>query len=359
MNVFGRINMKINHEPKYDYKNVFLIPQYGKISSRSEIDTSSYIVDKKHTSTSISWKLDVPVISANMDTVTDGNMALAISKAGAAGAIHRFMSIEENVRQFEMVQSENHPCFISIGVNEESKERAHVLYKAGARRFIIDIAHGHSAMMKEMIQHMRKSFGDSVFIMAGNTATMAGCLDLIAWGADAVKIGIGPGAVCTTKNVTGVTVPQFSAIADICTDENKAKLYKVYKNSNNASLEFPIMVADGGIQEIGDIAKAIGAGADMVMCGRLFASCVEAPGPRINGKKVYRGMASKDAMLTIKEASQLPTPEGISTVLEMSGETIAEVVKHIKGGLQSAISYSNAKNIKEFQSNAVYGVRKS
>lgn len=349
--------MKINHEPKYDFKNVFLIPQYGKVTSRTQVNTSVVLrecEDGDH------FKVDVPIMSANMDTVTDGNMALHIWRAGGIGGIHRFMSIEENVAQFKFVKNEGGSCFVSVGVNPESRLRATALYDAGARYFIIDIAHGDSLMMKEMLEFMREKFGRYVYIMAGNIATQQGCENLITWGADAVKIGIGPGAVCTTKNVTGVTIPQFSAVADVCTEENKKKYTELHKqNKKNHFGGRLLLVADGGVQEIGDIAKAIGAGADMVMCGRLFASCDEAPGPRINGKKVYRGMASKDAMLTIKEAGQLPTPEGISTVLEITGETVTEVVKHIKGGLQSAISYSNAKNIKEFQDNATFGVRKS
>lgn len=348
--------MIINHEPKYSYKDVFIQPQYGKVATRSDVDTK-VILDSVH-----DISLDVPVMSANMDTVTDGTMALAMYKAGGIGAIHRFMSIDENVKQFEYVKSEGGKCFVSIGVNPESKDRADALFRAGARHFIIDIAHGHSVMMKDMLTHMRKMYGTYTFLMAGNVASVEGVSDLICWGADAVKIGIGPGAVCTTKNVTGVTVPQFSAVADLCSWELKqvySNLYaEVGKNSVNYMIDRPLMVADGGIQEIGDIAKALGAGADLVMCGRLFASCQEAPGPRINGQKVYRGMASKDAMLTIREASALPTPEGISTVLEITGETANDVVKHIKGGLQSSMSYSTANNLDEFRNNVVFGVRK-
>lgn len=349
--------MKIHKEVEnLDYKNVFIYPQYSDITSRTQVDTS--LVLKEGLLGSPDFKLDVPVMSANMDTVTDGNMALAIWRAGGIGAVHRFMSIEENVAQFERVQNEDGQCFVSVGVNSDSKERAEALFKAGARNFIIDIAHGHSLMMKDMIKFMRQKFGVYTFIMAGNVATPEGCLDLISWGADAVKIGIGPGAVCTTKNITGVTVPQFSAVMDCARDINQRIYLDKYKQAHNHMLEKPLLVADGGIQEIGDIAKALGLGADLVMSGRLFASCQEAPGPRINGMKVYRGMASKDAMLTIKDAAVLPTPEGISTVLDISGETVGDVVKHIKGGLQSSMSYSNARNLEEFRKNVSFGVRK-
>jgi IMP dehydrogenase len=295
-----------------------------------------------------------------MDTVTDAQMAIAMWNAGGIGAIHRFMSIEQNLREWEAVKAEGCCAFVSVGVNSDSRERAAALYKAGARHFIIDIAHGHSKMMKDMIKWIRSGCGLYAYIMAGNIATPEGALDLFSWGADAVKIGIGPGAVCTTKNVTGVTVPQFSAIQNVCAPENREKYSQVFRKDgyiDNHNGTFPILVADGGLQEFGDIAKALGAGADLVMSGRLFAACREAPGPRINGRKVYRGMASVDAMLTIKEASVLPTPEGISTVLDTSEETVAQVVKHIKGGLQSSMSYSNSRTLKEFRSNVRFGVR--
>ncbi len=328
-------------EKKFQYSEVFIYPQYSEITSRSQVNVSSQL--DEHTS------LDTPVISANMDTVTDGRMALAMWKAGAFGAIHRFMTPGEQLREYEIVKDGHGKCFVSVGVSGDAVERAEMLYKAGARYFIIDIAHGHSLMMKETIESIRNISSD-VFIMAGNVATRKAVEDLAFWGADAVKIGIGPGAVCTTKNVTGVTVPQFSAVYDCCyTGKNHS-----IKTRKGNSLKF---VADGGLQEIGDIAKALGAGADFVMSGRMFAGCSETPGPRVNGKKVYRGMASRDAMLTIRSEKQLPTPEGISTFIEENEETAEKVVAHIQGGLRSAFSYSNARNLDEFKRNVKFGIR--
>jgi IMP dehydrogenase len=318
-----------------DYKDVFLVPQYSEVTSRSQVSTSVHIGD---------MKIDVPVISANMDTVTAGEMAHAMSEGGAIGAIHRFMDVEQNIREFVLARGKTNPCFVSIGVNEESKERAVALYNAGARNFVIDIAHGHSRMMRDMTTWLRGKYSD-VYIMAGNVATGQAVMDLVSWGANAVKVGIGPGNVCTTKNVTGVTVPQFSAVKECA---------NVVRGMNGHK---PLIVADGGITEIGDIAKAIGAGADLVMCGRLFASAREAPGERIGGKKVYRGMASKDAMLTIRNASSLPTAEGVSTLIDASEHSAVDIVNQIKGGLQSSFSYSNARNLCEFQMNAKFGVR--
>ncbi len=325
-----------------DYKDLYLVPQYSEITSRQEVNTGQYI-DQGLT-------ISIPAISANMDTVTDGHMALCMARAGGVGAIHRFMSVEQNVEEFLIPHNEGQKCFVSIGVNMESKERAKALWSAGARYFVVDIAHGHSVMMKNLVSWMRQTWGNDPYIVAGNVATPEGVHDLFSWGADAVKIGIGPGAVCTTKNVTGVTVPQALAVKNCCAE---------YKNNYRLSLTNrpALLIADGGVSEIGDIAKALALGANLVMCGKLFAGCKEAPGPRVNGRKVYRGMASRDAMLTIKDANLLPTPEGISTFVEESEQSAAEVVQHIRGGLQSAFSYANSRNLSEFQRFAKIGVR--
>lgn len=319
-----------------DYKDVYIIPQYSTITSRSSVDVSGEIFNN--------IVLDVPVISANMDTITEHEMARAMYHGGGAGALHRFMSIEENINQYKLFLFSDNPqpdqiCLVSVGVNGDSKERADKLYEAGARYFIVDIAHGHSKQMKDMINHV-KHF-PATFVMAGNIATTEAAEDLATWGADALKVGIGPGAACLTKNVTGVTVPQLTAVWNVV----------------GAATNLPI-IADGGITEIGDIAKAIGAGANAVMCGRLFAACSETPGPRINGKKLYRGMASRSAMVKIKPADNLPTAEGAELIIDDEPTKAYDVLAHIKGGLQSSFSYVNAKNVDEFWQNVKFGRRK-
>ena len=335
----------------YDYKDVYIKPQFSDILTRKQVDTSVVFDD--------GLKINVPVMSANMDTVTDGKMALAMYKAGGIGAIHRFMSVEQNIDEFLVVKKAGGQCFVSIGVNEESLGRFDKLFEYGARYFIIDIAHGHSIMMRNTVSAIRARYGNVPYIMGGNVASPEGVKDLLLWGCDAVKVGIGPGNVCLTKNVTGVTVPQFTAVME-STKPGKIK----YKNSSShldktVSGRQPLVVADGGVSEIGDIAKALGAGADLVMCGRLFAECSETPGPRVNGQKVYRGMASRDAMLTIRDSASLPTPEGKSVLIDASSETSAtEVVKHIQGGLQSAFSYTNARNLIEFGKKCQFGYRR-
>ena len=325
--------MNFIYNTELDYKDVFIYPQYSEVESRTLVDTTSTIYPNKVV-------LKVPIISANMDTITGSDLAWSMAQQGAIGALHRFMSIEDNVKEY--IKIGNNFAFVSIGVNGDTKDRAKALYEAGARFFIIDIAHGHSKMMKETIDWLRTTYLD-VIVMAGNVATLEGVVDLYKAGAQIVKVGIGPGSVCLTKNVTGVTRPQFSAIME-CAKAKEACNVKI--------------VADGGVKEIGDIVKAIGAGADAVMSGRLFANCREACGPTMNGKKVYRGMASKDAMKVIKDEDKLPTPEGASIVIDEPIMDAAEIIKHIQGGLQSAFSYCNAKDITEFRNNVTFGLKR-
>jgi len=277
-------------------------------------------------------------------------MATAMYGSGGIGALHRFMPIQDNVDMYLKATTtiSGSKTFVSVGVNRDSKERTQALYDVGARYFVIDIAHGHSKMMKEMIEWFKCQYND-VFLMAGNVATKEGAFDLAYWGADAIKIGIGPGAVCLTKNVTGVTVPQLEAIQNCAFAENKWSLLM--------RGEFPLLVADGGIREYGDVAKAIAAGADMVMIGGMFAGTDESPGQVVNGKKVYRGMASRDAMRAIRPSESMPTPEGTSILVERKGP-VSAIVQDIAGGLKSAFSYSNARNISEFHSRARFGIKK-
>lgn len=339
--------MSVQNLDGLDFKDVYLIPRYSEIETRSQVDIGITLPKNIFGEP---WKIEVPVISSNMDTVTGGYMAKAMYDAGGLGALHRFMTIEENIKQYELVRGHRVPsdCFVSVGVNRDSKERTQELYKAGARYFVIDIAHGHSKMMKDMITWIKSEFSD-VFLMAGNVATGQGAYDLASWGSDAVKVGIGPGAVCLTKNVTGVTVPQLGAIDDC------ANWFRYHERKSG--FKKPLLIADGGVREYGDVAKAIGAGADMVMIGGLFAGTDEAPGELINGKKVYRGMASRDAMRVIRVGESMPTPEGTSVLIDTKGP-VKNIVQDIAGGLRSAFSYSNARTMREFQKQAKFGIKR-
>jgi IMP dehydrogenase len=323
----------------YEYDDVFIKPRYSTVLSRKEVSTA-VTLESKDSCHKIT--IDVPVISANMDTITESGMTKALAEAGAIGSLHRFMSIEENVSEF----NKETKCFVSIGVNRDWKERAIALHNAGARFFIVDIAHGHSKMMKNSVRWLREQFGKDIFIMAGNVGTPEAVGDLDDWTVDAIKVGIGGGFVCETKNVTGVNTPMFSTIAECAKATDK-----------------PI-IADGGARAYGDIAKALGAGASAVMSGYFFAGSPETPDrtrqydPSTGSyKHIYRGMASKDAMNVIREQVNMPTPEGRTT--ETSEKpSVKFIVNEIAGGLRSAFSYVGARNFNEFQSKVIFGYRR-
>lgn len=339
---------KMTTTPRYSFNDVFIEPKYSLVRSRKDVDTSFQL-----------WgtKIDVPVISANMDTVTDGEMAAEMANAGALGAIHRFLSVKDQVLEFRSFLERTNvtpgslaPCLVAIGTKEEERERFEALYQAGARWFVVDIAHGASYNMETMVEWLnnQRATDQSVKILAGNVATSACARTLIEMGVDGIKVGIGPGAVCTTKNVTGVTVPQFSAIMDCV-------------NATRSVSQDVVVVADGGIVEYGDIAKALGAGADLVMSGKLFVQTTSSVAYRKHGgndfdEVMYRGMASVEAM-SFFHREDLPTPEGKSTKLKATGLSATKTVSAIKGALQSSFSYSNSLNLPAFQKNCTFGVR--
>jgi IMP dehydrogenase len=193
-----------------NYDDVFIIPKYSTIASRKEVDISTKINNQI---------VKVPIVNANMETIADEYLCSEVRNAGGVAALHRFQDIESACIEYLQVviqginKNVDSPIFVSIGVNRDYKERAQELYKAGARDFIVDIAHGDSYQMKSTIQWMKSNLPEC-FIMAGNVATEEAVRHLGLWGADAVKVGIGNGAVCTTKNITGITVPMFSSLQD-------------------------------------------------------------------------------------------------------------------------------------------------
>jgi len=334
--------MKIdpNFSAAYNYDDVFIVPKFSDIKSRTNVDITTRVESK-------TW--NVPIMPANMLSVMTDDMARAVLSTGGIAALHRFQTIEEACIQFQKLHDfyndeiVSNNVFVSVGVNRDSMERTDTLYSVGARNFIIDIAHGHSQQMVDMIKWV-KSRHKNAYIMAGNVATADGVMTLANAGADAVKIGIAGGAVCTTKNVTGVTVPMVSSITNCVIGK------RLIEASLNKSIA---LVADGGIREIGDVCKAIALGADLVMAGKLFVACNEALKP---GE--YSGSAS-DSVQSIYRTDKetLPTPEGASVVFEPTNQSASQVVEHIAGGLRSSCSYVGASTIKQFQDLATFGIR--
>ncbi|MBC7461057.1 MAG: IMP dehydrogenase [Thermoleophilia bacterium] len=468
------------------FDDVLLVPQHSDVASRSDVDTTGRITPL--------ISLAVPIVSANMDTVTEWRMAISMAQAGGIGIIHRFLTIEEQAEQVRKVKRAEshvieHPYTIgadepitailreleSRGVNglpvvgadgtlvglvtrrdlvatgfegtvrdamtprerlvvgtattplEEARElmagarveklplvddagklaglitmrdiahldlyplatkdargrlrvgaaigvrgdyldRARAVADAGADILCLDIAHGHAEHAIQATRELRRTV--DIEIVAGNVATAAGARDLIAAGAHGIKVGVGPGSVCTTRLVAGVGVPQLTAIMDVAPICHEAGIP---------------LCADGGIRMPADMSKAVGAGADTIMVGNMLAGTGESPGTLLqrDGRtvKVHRGMASGGAMQrrsdmdSAAESSEIDPPrnetrwligrdsrggefnkvvaEGVEAVVSYRGETHA-VLNELVGGLRSAMSYSNARSVSAFHANAKF-----
>lgn len=290
--------------------------------------------------------LEHPIIPANMDTISGEEMCRAALDSGGIAILHRFMSTEQRMSVWDHLNRHSN-LFISIGVSDTEKDAILFLHQYRVRRFCIDIAHGHSDKVAEIIKFIRSLDNDTKeqsIIIAGNVATSDGFSFLIDAGADIVKVGIGPGSHCTTRIVTGCGVPQFSAIQEIVDIRDFYAGHRKY---------CPI-IADGGIKNSGDIVKAIGAGADFVMSGSLFAGCAETPGETFQWKdgsrwKMYRGMASKDAQVGWKNTDPSKiVAEGESSLVPEQGK-FADKLFQLIGGLKSGMSYIGAKDLEELR----------
>lgn len=478
--------MKIRPTKGLTFDDVLLAPKRSPIRSRQDVDTSTYLTP--------AIKLRVPIVSANMDTVTEADMAIAMARAGGLGIIHRFMTISQQVRQVQrvkraqgymveqpysisldasvaearrlmdqyevgglvvmsgrqelvglvtqrdvrlapddaapvqtvmtphdavikvapditpeqarallhehrleklpvvneaghlvglitaqdVVKYEKYPgatmdergrlrVGAAVGVKETDMARAEALLKAGADVLVIDIAHGHADHCLDALHALRRDFPKAQLI-AGNVASREGARDLAEAGADAIKVGVGPGSICTTRIVTGFGVPQLTAIMDSV------------QGVREAGHRIPI-IADGGIKSSGDLVKALAAGASTVMIGSLFAGCEEAPGATVirDGQKfkVVRGMASLGAAMGRKavesnsdesaesqEDWDKVVPEGVEAVVPYRGR-VDELLYQLVGGLRSGLSYGGARSIEQLQENAEFieitpaGIRES
>lgn len=477
--------MQIRTTKGLTFDDVLLIPRRSSISSRQDVDTSTRLTEN--------IRIKIPIMSANMDTVTEARMAIAMARAGGIGILHRFMSIEAQVREVKTVKRAQgfiieHPYNIdpdatieqaralmdrykvgalivmdggrlvglvsqrdlmlapasiesiraamtprerlitakpdvtveqardllykhrieklpvldnddnlvglitsrdliklnqspdvttdekgrlrvgaAIGVTARERERAAALLDAGADALVLDIAHGHADHCIKMVKSLRAEF-PKVQIVAGNVASRAGARELAEAGADAIKVGIGPGSICTTRIVTGFGVPQLTAIMDSLA------------GVKDAGRDIPL-IADGGIRTPGDLVKALAAGAETAMIGGLFAGCDEAPGSPVlrDGKKVkvVRGMASLGATMDRRKSERgedesaedqedwsKVVPEGVEAVVPYRGN-VSEILHQLVGGLRSGLSYGGAHNIRELQANAEFieitpaGIRES
>jgi IMP dehydrogenase len=311
------------------FDDVLITPTKSDVKSRRDPSLKSQLTKK--------IAIETPIVSANMDTVTEYDMAFAMSRLGGVGILHRFVSIDQQVAWVQELKKQNVSVIsASIGVNADFKERATALVKAGVQVLTIDIAHGHSTTMIDVMKWLKDSFSQTE-IIAGNLAMPDAARDLIEAGADAIKVGIGPGSMCTTRIITGCGVPQLTAIA-LCAEV--AESYQV-----------PV-IADGGIKTSGDIVKAFAAGASTVMLGSMLSGTIETPGIIQNGRKQYRGMASKDAQVSWRGGvPEGMAPEGESTFVSVKGH-VRDVILELTGGIRSGMSYVNATSIREIAEKA-------
>jgi len=313
----------------FTYDDILMVPSYNHWESRKVVDISMRCKKGK-------LSLDLPIMTANMDTITEADMANYIGAKGGIGVLHRYLSIENNVRMFKDCR---YPVFVSVGCGTDDLERAEALRDAGAGLFCIDVAHAHAKYVGRTLKNLRMMLGDDACIMAGNVATYAGADHLASCGADIVKVGIGGGSVCTTRIKTGFGVPNLTAI-------------------KNCSRVDRSIVADGGIRYPGDIVKALAFGADFVMLGGMLAGTRPTPGPVMSKKnkngnevkvKTYRGMASSEVQMDYHGGiAEWKTSEGVSTQVPYR-EDEDKIINDIMGGLRSGLTYGGAANISELQ----------
>jgi IMP dehydrogenase len=349
--------MKIKLEEGLTFDDLLLLPNYSEVLPSSVITKTNFTQN---------LEINIPVISSAMDTVTESRMAIMMASLGGLGIIHKNLNPDQQLHQVQMVKEfqidkkkfslatldkkQRLMVGAAVGVSDKEFERAQKLIKAQIDVIVVDTAHGHSKGVIEMVKKLRKSF-KNLEIVAGNVATGEACLDLIKAGVNGIKVGIGPGSICTTRVVAGIGVPQMHAIfscRDVCSK------HKVP------------FISDGGIQFSGDIVKAIAGGANSVMIGSLFAGTDESPGELVHYQgrsfKVYRGMGSVGAMglgskdryaqSDVHDTSKL-VPEGIEGQVPYCG-SVEQAVYQLIGGLRSGMGYLGAKTIHEMQKKAKF-----
>ena len=345
------------------FDDVLLQPAYSNVIP-SETDTSTWLTG--------SIRLRIPIISAAMDTVTDSQMSIAIAQLGGLGFIHRNLSIArqaEEVRRVKCSPTEAHymathyPCATkdgqghlavgaAIGATGDFLERAQALVETGADILAVDTAHGHSSRVIDAVMAVKKKL-PGVQLIAGNVATYEGARALADLGVDAIKVGVGPGSICTTRIVSGAGIPQLTAIMECA----RAVKDDEWINSSRHVL----VIADGGCKYSGDITKALAAGASCVMLGSLLAGTAESPGEVIddglNTYKSYRGMGSLGAQgaCSSDRYAQDPNakmvPEGVEGQVEAKGP-LANLIYQLVGGLRSGMGYCGAATITSLQDQA-------
>ena len=316
------------------FDDVTLVPKYSEILP-SQVDTSIKLTNN--------LKLRIPLLSSAMDTVTESKMAIAIAKAGGLGVIHRNLTIKKQIEEIKKVKKQKLLVGAAVGAGPNELQRAKEILKERVDLIVVDTAHGHTKKVSEIVKFIKKTKDKKIALCAGNIATPEAAKFLLKLGVDIIKVGIGPGSICTTRLVAGIGVPQLSAILS------------VRSGISNKNVK---IIADGGIKYSGDLAKAFAAGADAVMIGSLFAGTDETPGKLIKrgGKlfKSFRGMGSVGAMnkgsadryfQSKQKDSSKYVPEGVEGFAKYKGN-VSSIVYKLIGGLRSSMGYLGSKQIK-------------
>ena len=316
------------------FDDVLLLPQFSKVLP-SETNIS--------VSLSKNIRLNTPFLSSAMDTVTESQMAIAMAKSGGIGIIHRNLDVKKQILEIRKVKKQKLLVGAAVGAGPSEFKRAEAILKEKIDMIVVDTAHGHTKKVSEIVKFIKKTKNKKTALCAGNIATPSAAKFLLKLGVDIIKVGIGPGSICTTRLVAGIGVPQLSAILEVRNG---------IKNKNVK------IISDGGIKYSGDLAKAFAAGADAVMIGSLFAGTDEAPGKLIkrNGKlfKNFRGMGSVGAMnkgsadryfqSKQKDTSKY-VPEGVEGFAKYKGK-VDNIIFKLIGGLRSSMGYLGSRQIK-------------
>lgn len=327
--------------PVYTFDDLLLRPQYSEVNSRDDVDTSVEIVP--------GIKLKAPIMSANMQSVNSIELAVKLYEMGGMATIDQFRSIEEEAQMIKDIKKKKAKIAGAIGSSKDYMERSEAIIAAGADIIIMDSPHAHNLLAKNAIKNFRQKFGD-VPLIVGNIATKEAALFLIHHGVDGVKVGVGPGAACTTRVSTGSGAAQMTAIMEC---------YDVARNHGVSVL------ADGGVKTPGSFCKAIAAGGSAVYMGSIFAGTDEAPSRliEIDGVKYKEYFGSSSVMAKMKRAESDKNfkekanrfVEGDSGFTKYQG-SVGDLVEKYMMGLKSAMSYSGAFDIKEFQTRAIFTV---
>ena len=322
------------YDTALSYDDVLLVPQRSPVDSREDVELTTELAD--------GLSLQLPILTAAMDTVTEAEMAHAIGEAGGLGVVHRFLPIDEQARMVRSVANSGVPASGAVGIAEDYCKRAGELVDAGAGLIVLDVAHGHMERAIEATETLSGTYPETP-ICAGNVVSKSGVVDLAEAGADCVKIGVGPGSHCTTREVTGFGVPQFTAVERCAAAAEECGV---------------TTIADGGIRGSGDAVKALLAGADAVMMGGFFAGCSESPGEivEIDGDryKRSRGMSTAAAAEDREDKDgEVKADEGVKAVTEYAGPVEPRIEEFV-AGIRSGLSYAGAHDLETARENAEF-----